>query len=101
MKGIYTYYQDYGRSGELSGIFVADSEDIAKLVGKDIYFGEILGKHSEVTARIGEGDIELKVEDQDFIARFEAIFGENYESGVNPLSYYDPDRYEEDEEDEE
>jgi hypothetical protein len=99
MKGIYEYFLDYGRSGDLSGIFVADSEDVAKLTGKDIYFGEILGKHSEVTARIDEGDIELKTDDQAFIAQFEAILGENYESGTNPLSYYDPDRY--DDEDEE
>lgn len=100
MKGIYEYYLDYGRSGDLSGIFVADSADVANLVGKDIYFGEILGKHSEVTARIEVGDIVLKTDDQAFIAQFEAILGENYESGTNPLSYYDPE-YPEDEEDDE
>lgn len=98
MKGIYEYFLDYGRSGELSGIFVADSEDVAKIIGKHIYFGEILGKHSEVTASITEGDIVLKTDDQSFIEQFEYIMGEGFESGTNPLSYYEPS--EEDEEDE-
>jgi hypothetical protein len=33
MKGIYRFKYDYGRMGELSGIFVADSEHIKQLVG--------------------------------------------------------------------
>jgi hypothetical protein len=103
MKGIYEFYWDCGRSGDLQGIFVADSEDIAQIMGKEVYFGEVLGKHSEVRGMIEAKDIELKTDDQAFIAQFEAILGERFESGFNPLSYWEPseDDNEEDEEDEE
>lgn len=97
MKGIYEFYLDCGRSGSLDGIFVADSDDLAKMYGHEVYFGECLGKHSEVSSIINEGHIELKTDDQAFISWFESIFGEDYESGFNPLSYYEPS--EDDEED--
>lgn len=48
MKGIYKFECDYGRSGTLSGIFIASEEQIASLHLKTIYLGECLGKHSEV-----------------------------------------------------
>lgn len=76
MKGIYEFYVDYWRMGNLEGIFVADSKDVANIIGKDVYFGEVLGKHSEVDRRISQGDIVLKTDDQAFIAKFEEIFGE-------------------------
>jgi hypothetical protein len=35
--------------GALSGIFVAEEEAVEALIasGKEVYFGEVLGKHSE------------------------------------------------------
>ena len=101
MKGIYEFYWDCGRQGDLSGIFVTNKASVAKLIGKEVYFGEVLGKHSEVYGTIKEKDIELKSDDQVFIAQFEAIMGENFESGTNPLGYYDDPQIARDEEDEE
>lgn len=107
MKGVYEFYLNCGRSGSLEGIFVADSEDVAKIIGKEVYFGEVLGKHSRVSSNITAGMIELKTNDQDFISKFENIFGEYFESGFNPLSYWDgsadedgDDSQDEDEDDE-
>lgn len=91
MKGIYEFFWDCGRMGELSGTFIADSKDITKIQGKHIYFGEVLGKHSEVFGNIDEGDIELKTDDQNFIRTFEEIMGEDWSTGYNPLDYYDAD----------
>ena len=48
MKGIYKFECDYGRSGTLSGIFIATEEQIAEIHSKTIHLGECLGKHSEV-----------------------------------------------------
>lgn len=48
MKKIYKYYLDCGRVGEVFGVFVEDDENIKKSIGTNIYFGEILGKHSEI-----------------------------------------------------
>lgn len=89
MKGIYSFYLDCGRSGSLEGIFVADSADVANIIGNEVYFGEVLGKHSEVVADIDAGSIELETNDQDFISKFEVVFGEGFESGFNPLNYWD------------
>lgn len=54
MKGIYKFECDYGRSGTLSGIFIATEEQIAEIHSKTIHLGECLGKHSEVYFEPGE-----------------------------------------------
>jgi hypothetical protein len=94
MEGIYSFCWVCGRMGSLEGIFVADAEEVKKIIGKRIYFGEVLGKHSEVEGVIEEEDITLKTTDQDFIAKFEEY---NLSSGYNPLDYYYPDEEELDE----
>lgn len=101
MKGLYSFNWDCGRMGEVSGTFIADSADVAKVQGKYIYFGEILGKHSEVYGNIDDGDIVLETDDQTFLETFEHILGEGWSTGYNPLDYYDADEDSEDDEDEE
>lgn len=96
MKGIYQFSWNAGRGYRLSGLFIAESKDIQKIMGETIYFGEVCGKHSEVDLDMDESLITLKTDNQEFIAKFEEIFGENFCSGINPLSYYDP--FEEDDE---
>lgn len=84
MKGVYKFYWDYSRNGEVSGIFVAEDYKIKEIIGKEIYFGEILGKHSEVSNTIDEEDITLISQDPEFVR----IFEENNGSvGYNPLEY--------------
>ena len=88
MLGIYTYYKDFGRMGELEGLFIADHEDLIKLDGKTIYFGEVLGKHSEVIVEFSyDEDIDVRTQDQDFIKKFQEIMGKNFSTGNNPLDY--------------
>jgi len=88
MLGIYTYYKDFGRRGELEGLFIADHEDLIKLEGKMIYFGEVLGKHSEVIVEFSyDENIDVRTQDQEFIKKFREIMGDNYYTGYNPLNY--------------
>lgn len=84
MKKLYRYVLDCGRNGTISGVFVANDEDIKKNLGKDVYFDEVLGKHSEIIIPLEEEDLEVLTEDQDFISEFESIVGSN---GYNPLDY--------------
>lgn len=84
MKGVYKFYWDYGRNGEVSGIFVAEDYKIKEIIGKEIYFGEILGKHSEVSNTIDEEDITLISQDPEFVRVFEESGGS---VGYNPLEY--------------
>lgn len=97
MNKIYKFYVDYGRMGSLEGIFVADEKDVAKIMGKEIYFGEVLGKHSECSAEINEDTLTVLSEDPDFVEKFISIMGYGTTSGLNPLEYYYEDEEEQDE----
>ncbi len=89
MKAICKFHWDCGRGGDVEGLFIAEKADVDALIGKEVYFGEILGKHSEVYGTIEEGEITIVTTDQDFIAKFEEIFKPR--NGV--ISGYDPFDY--------
>jgi hypothetical protein len=82
MLKLYKYEADFDCFGSLDGIFVADDVDIANAIGRSVYFGEILGKHSEVTDDLTEDSFEVVTDDQDFIQKFQAL---GCESGWNPV----------------
>lgn len=90
-KAIYEFHWDCGRMGDLNGLFVAEKSAVEKLIGKEIYFGEVLGKHSEIYGELEEGDLSVMSEDQDFISKLEEVFGAGTISGYNPLDYYEED----------
>lgn len=83
-EGLYKFEFDCGRQGYLSGAFIAEADEIASLVGQDVYFGEVLGKHSEIYGVIEEGDIMLVTDDPQVVATLKAV---NFGSGHNPLQY--------------
>ncbi len=83
---------DCGRGGSLSGTFVLDEYEWAKLqalikAGHEVYFGEVLGKHSEVCGPIEDFDIDVVTEDQDWLYKAKEL-GINLDIGCNPLDYY-------------
>lgn len=86
MKKLYKFYWDCDKLGEISGIFVEEQEDLEGILGKVIYFGDILGKGTEVLGTFTEDSVEVLSEDQEFIEMFEDVVGQH---GCNPLDYYD------------
>lgn len=84
-KGVYKFHVDMGRQGELEGIFVAEASEIEEIIGKDVYFGEVLGKHSDVGGEIEEDEITLITDDPVVVEVFEK---HKLRSGINPLGYY-------------
>lgn len=86
MKAIYKLNLDCGKNGSLYGIFVADKEYVEVLVNNDIevYFGEILGKHSDISLSIDDTDIELITDDEKVIDMFEEY---ELSTGINPFDY--------------
>lgn len=98
MKGLYKLHIDCGRQGEVEGLFIADMEDMHLLVtsGTTVYFGEILGKHSEVYGELKEKDYTFVTNDKDVINLVESY---DLESGYNPFDYLDEDWKEQIEED--
>lgn len=45
------------RGGSVESLFVATEEEVKALIGSEVSFGEVLGKHSDVRGTIDEGDI--------------------------------------------
>jgi hypothetical protein len=83
---LYKFEADFGRMGELMGIFSATEEQVLRIMGKEIYFGECLGKHSDIEVTIKPGMI-TEITDMNDIR-----------IGYNPVEYWE-DQEEEEEED--
>jgi hypothetical protein len=93
-KALWRFHWDCRRAGHVRGLFVATDEEIKAGIGKAVYFGEILGKHSEVQGTLEEKDLERLTDDADFIAKFEQY---DCASGYNPLKYFQDEEEEMDE----
>lgn len=89
MKVIARFYLDCGRMGDLSGLFVTTKEKLEASYGKEVYFGEVLGKHSDIGVDLNPKHITILTDDQEFIDKFEKIMGSGTVSGYNPLEIID------------
>lgn len=87
MKKLYKFEKDFGRMGEISGVFVAEQDEIDALIGKTVYFGEALGKHSDISVKLTNDHFTVKSEDEEFIEKLCRVFGGSNISGYNPLDY--------------
>ncbi|MEO6176969.1 MAG: hypothetical protein ABIP27_17580 [Flavobacterium circumlabens] len=85
-KGIYKLSVDCGRSGDLEGVFIATDVQVKALIDSkiEVYFGEILGKHSEVYGAIEKKEVKLLTQD---INAIEVVEKYNLSNGVNPFDY--------------
>lgn len=53
---LWKFSEDYGRCGDAEGLFIATEEEVDKFLDKrNICFGEVLGKHSEVDVYFEKG----------------------------------------------
>ena len=86
MKTLYKLHFDCRRAGSLNGLFIADDADMQKLVesGNDVYFGEVLGKHSDVFGPIEKEDYTEITKDPAIIKIVEDY---GLEFGYNPFDY--------------
>jgi hypothetical protein len=85
MNKLWKFYWDCGRNGHVEGVFIATQEQIDKFVGQRVYFGEILGKHSEVQGVLEAKDLTAITDDKTVIS----IVKEHLNGGIgyNPLEY--------------
>lgn len=85
-KAIYKMNLDCGRMGSLEGIFVTDPPRVKQLIEskEEVYFGEVLGKHSEVTWVFDGPELTLVSDDAHLVQLFEE---NNLSSGYNPFDY--------------
>ena len=96
-KKLYSFELDYGRSGYLEGLFIAEEDEIKNLIGKEVYFGEVLGKHSEVYDDMTEEMFTVIDVPSEVVSILEEKVGANI-SGYNPLEYYEEAEDEEEDE---
>ena len=90
MKKLYKFYRYSWRGGDVEGLLIADDQDVESLIGEEIYFGEICGKHSEVVFEIEKEHFTVVSEDQDFIGKLEELLGATV-SGINPFDFLEPE----------
>lgn len=83
MQGIYYFNWEVRRSSDLEGLFVEDSEVVKRCVGKELYLGEVAGKHSDVSGIIQEGDIILKSDKPEDVEFFQRL---SLDIGINPVA---------------
>lgn len=86
MKKLYKFSWDCGRQGYVEGLFIAEELDVENAIGKEVYFGEILGKHSEVYGVIEDGEIQEVKVSETTVKEMEEVLGCDI-SGYNPLGY--------------
>jgi hypothetical protein len=85
-KYLWKFNFECGRMGELHGLFVATEEEANNVIGQEAYFGEVLGKHSEIYGTIDRGEIQKVDLDAETVEKVAKILGETW-SGYNPLHY--------------
>ena len=100
---LYKYHEDCGRSGSLDGIFIVDERGkscIDALMESQtlVYFGEVLGKHSDVTCHYEPGSLTPEDIPQGDVSTVLRVIGKPIDpdgkpwctiSGFNPLDYVD------------
>lgn len=84
MITLYRFHWDYGRMGDIDGVFAADDADVKAALGKTVWLGSVLGKHSEVCGELEEDALTVLSTDQAFIKQFIEIVGP---VGYDPLEY--------------
>lgn len=87
MKGLYKFIGDCGRHGCLYGMFIAQEDDVKKLLESkmELYFGEVLGKHSDICYIVGKRDFTLISDNPDLISLCEQ---NNIQIGFNPVEMW-------------
>lgn len=85
-KAVFKFNADLGRQGTLEGLFIANKKHVDWLVssGLDVYFGEVLGKHSEIYGTIDTHMITMISDDEDIVKVLE---DNDIAVGINPLDY--------------
>ncbi len=90
MSKVLVKFDEYmSRSSNLEGLFISTEEKVNEMMGKEVYLGEVAGKHSEVIVTLGSDDIEIISDDANVIQVLSDIFPSGTISGINPFKTYD------------
>lgn len=99
MKKFIRWSIDFSRMGYLDGLAIVDDDLLAeeRSNNREVYLGEVLGKHSEIYFDFDQIRINVLSEDQEFINKLLNVIGMSYEQ-YTIISGYDIFYLEEDDE---
>ncbi len=85
-EAVYKMSIAFGRMGDIDGVFVAKKSHVKILIDSEmqVYFGEVLGKHSEIYSKIEKKSIKMVSDNEDVV---KVIKTNGLESGYNPFDY--------------
>lgn len=77
---------DCGRTGSLDGVFISTQRKVDYIIDNKvvIYWGEVLGKHSEIFGALEKKDVTFVSDDENVV---KVIEEHGLESGFNPFEY--------------
>jgi hypothetical protein len=90
---LYRFYWDVHSQGDIESLFIADDEAVDAVLGMNVYFGEVLGKHSEVYGTLDAEDLTIVSQEPGVIADLVRLFASDSRAkhgticGLNPLHY--------------
>ena len=94
---LWRFKLDWGRRGMIDSVFVASNEDVDEVIGKEAWFGSVLGKHSEVYCTL---EIDMftrltrKLPDEEAVVDFHRRCFGREGIGYNPLQYIEEEEEE-------
>ena len=86
MRAIYRFDVDHGRGYQIHSVFSAEKEAVEKVMGKEVYFGEVCGKHSEMAEVVLPTNLKMITDDPTTVRLFDEV---GLSCGINPVEVYE------------
>lgn len=93
MRKLWKFHWDCGRMGDVEGLFVWPEEEAEASIGSEVYLGEVLGKHSDISGTLMRGEVKEVAMPDGNLGMLIAAFGYSAERqrvglvGTNPMGY--------------
>jgi hypothetical protein len=87
-KVLVEFNWDYGRVGEIKGLFITTEKELKESYGRRVDLGEALGNNSEVCGDLEEKDFKILSKEKDKIEWLENLMNSKTISGYNPLNCF-------------
>ena len=89
MMSLWKFDVNYFRHGHIFGLFIAEESKVLQAIhsGQTVYFGEILGKYSEITYDFRDHDFVKILLSQETLQELCDAFQSTDLVGINPLNY--------------
>jgi hypothetical protein len=90
IKKLYKFYWSCGNMGYVDGLFIAEEEEVQRVLNNRVVLGDVLGQMSNIQGIITKEDLTIISDDQMLIQKLEEIFKPSSVTlcGFNPLDFF-------------